>query len=59
MPSGSGSVFTALRTRVSDLLKLEGSGEAFSDSIDEVGEGEGSTTIPERDEAAFQFADQG
>lgn len=59
MPSGSGCELPALRTRVSDLLKLEGSGEAFGDSIDEVGEGEGSTTVPEREEVAFQSADQG
>lgn len=36
------------RSRISNLLKLEFSGEAHGYSIDEVGEGERSTTIPVR-----------
>lgn len=30
----------------SDLLKLKLGGKAFGDSVDEVGEGEGSSTVP-------------
>lgn len=52
----TGSEHPALRTRVSNLLKLKVGGEAFRDSIDEVGEGEGSTTVPVRGEALFQSA---
>lgn len=37
------------KTRISNLLKLEFSGEALGDSVDEVGEGERSTTIPVRE----------
>lgn len=34
-------------SKIYNLLKLEFSGKALGDSVDEVGEGEGSTTIPE------------
>lgn len=54
----TGSELPALRTQVSNLLELEFGGEAFCDSIDEVGEGEGSTAVPVREEAPFQSAAQ-
>lgn len=34
--------------KVTNLLKLELAGEAFGDSVDEVGEGEGSSAVPVR-----------
>lgn len=44
----SGRPGEALGTRVSHLLQLKVAGEALCDSVDEVGEGEGSTAVPVR-----------
>lgn len=41
---------------VSNLIELELGGKALCDSVDEVGEGEGSATVPEREEALFSSA---